>query len=276
MNLSQFNKQDRQSELPAFLRKVLFSMYRLPCLRNFVYKCLLRLESGPFFSRSVRRLLLAQHGVSVGQYSYGDCLIPGKLPPGTVVGNYCSIANGISIFRRNHPVDQFSQHPFFYNKALGLIKEDSIVSIEDNPLIIGHDVWIGAGVTILPSCKKIGNGAVVGAASIVTRDIPDFAVVAGNPARLIRYRFPAETVDIIVSSDWWNKSISDLLSSDTLHKLGTELTCKRGSSELLVAEPDGEVEIAEEEEDACAVIFKGSEASSGRFDLLDSAVEAFA
>lgn len=55
-------------------------------------------------------------------------------------------------------------------------------------LVIGNDVWIGARVIVLPGCKKIGNGVIVGAGSVVTRDIPDYAVVGGNPARVIRYR----------------------------------------------------------------------------------------
>ena len=78
----------------------------------------------------------------------------GLLPPGTIVGNYCSFADGLRVHRRNHPINKLSTHPFFYTKDVGLLEVDLIEANESNPLLIGNDVWIGSNVTILPGCKK--------------------------------------------------------------------------------------------------------------------------
>jgi len=75
---------------------------------------------------------------------------------------------------------------------------------------IGNDVWVGRNAMILPSVKKIGDGAVIGAGAVVTRDVPDFAVVAGNPAVVIKYRFRPETIHKIKQSKWWDKDIEEL------------------------------------------------------------------
>jgi hypothetical protein len=91
-------------------------------------------------------------------------------------------------------------HPFFYNSQLGWLPVDTIPS---TTLEIGHDAWLGERAIITPRCSRIGIGAVVAAGSVVTKDVPDFAVVAGNPARIIRYRFPEKTRDAIKASRWW-------------------------------------------------------------------------
>ena len=143
--------------------KAIVSVYRLRIARRFCIWLAMKLEGGPFFSESLRQILARYHGVQVGKYSYGSCLKPGVLPKGTRVGRYCSFAIGLKVFRRNHPITGVSQHPFFYNHTLGLVENDAISAVEDNPLIVGADVWIGDGVTILARCKSIGIGAVVAA-----------------------------------------------------------------------------------------------------------------
>ncbi len=77
------------------------------------------------------------------------------------------------------------------------------------PVTIGNDVWIGVRVIILGGVK-IGNGAVIGAGSVVTRDVPPYAVVAGAPARLIRYRFEEPVIRRLEELQWWNKSEEEL------------------------------------------------------------------
>ena len=81
-----------------------------------------------------------------------------------------------------------------------------ITTLVNGILNIGSDVWIGANAIITPSCKKIGNGSVIGAGSIVTKDVPDYAIVAGNPAKIIRYRFDATKISTMLTEKWWLKN----------------------------------------------------------------------
>lgn len=200
----------------SYVSDAIVQLYRLRCLRRLCLSVCLHLEGGRFFSATLRRILEQHHGVSVGRYSYGPCLVPGALPPGTVIGSYCSIADGLSVHRRNHPPATLTQHPFFYNSELGLLNADTIGRVEENPLVIGNDVWIGDRVTVLPSCHTIANGAVVGAGSIVTRNVAPFTIVVGNPARPIRRRYPDAIIAELQRSEWWNLSLPELLQAGNL------------------------------------------------------------
>jgi acetyltransferase-like isoleucine patch superfamily enzyme len=139
-------------------------------------------------------------------YSYG-CFNPGRVPAGTIVGRYCSFAEGVVIFNANHPLERPSLHPFFYNPKLGIVEQETIVR---GTLHIGNDVWIGRNALILPHVRSIGNGAVIGAGAIVTKDVPAYAIVAGNPARIIRWRFPDAIQQQLERSRWWERSIEEL------------------------------------------------------------------
>lgn len=185
-------------------------------MRGFVYRLSRTLEKGPFVSHTIREILKKYHGVAVGAYSYGPCLVPGAFPSGVTIGRYVSIANGVKIFLRNHPIEDLSLHPFFYNSKLGFLEKDSITT---GTLSIGHDAWIGEGAMITPGCRSIGIGAIVGAGALVTKDVPDFAIVAGNPARVLRYRFDPDVVGKILGSKWWNLNMAEIvpyLSSMTI------------------------------------------------------------
>ncbi len=162
------------------------------------------------WSESFRELLRHYYQVDVGFHSYGPCLRPGRLPEGTRVGNYCSLAPGIQVLRRNHTIDRISQHPFFYNSTLGLVDRGLIQEFADNPLSIGHDVWIGLNVLITAGCKSIGNCAVLAAGSVVTADVPPFAIVGGVPAKLIRWRFTEPLREAVTRSQWWLRPVWDL------------------------------------------------------------------
>ncbi|MHC4626753.1 MAG: CatB-related O-acetyltransferase [Planctomycetota bacterium] len=105
-------------------------------------------------------------------------------------------------------MDRISTHAIFYNPGAGYASKDA--DIERKGLIIGNDVFVGHNATIVPSVRRIGDGAVIGAGAVVTRDVPDYAIIAGNPAKLIRYRFPKETRLRIKESAWWEKSIDEL------------------------------------------------------------------
>lgn len=223
MNLSSFDRlhlSHRMAEYEArgsrqWVRLVTLIASIRP-LRNRTIRLVCRMEGGQIWSAGFRELMHRHYGVEIGQYSYGSCLWPSRLPQGTRVGNFCSIAGGVQVFRRNHPVERFSQHPFFYNKHCGLLKEDAIIPVADHPLEISHDSWIGANVIITPRCSRIGEGAVVAAGAVVTSDVPGFSIVAGNPARIIRKRFSDEICAMLLESRWWEYRLAQLVPMLTL------------------------------------------------------------
>lgn len=111
----------------------------------------------------------------------------------------------------DHPLGRPVLHPFFYNHRLGLLLHDTIPDNRDNPLTIGADVWIGDRVTILAGCRSIGNGAVIAAGAVVTRDVAPYTVVAGVPARPLRQRFDAARIAEIEASRWWERDPASLI-----------------------------------------------------------------
>jgi len=193
----------------ALLSRVLVAVYRIRKLRRLVLRVVLQLEQGENFSGTFRAILHRHHNVTLGEYSYG--LLASELPPrGTLIGRYVSLGPEIMIFRRNHPKGRLSLHPAFYNRALSFLTEDTIPNVEANPLTIESDAWVGARVTILPSCKRIGFGAIVGAGAVVVKDVGDFEVVAGNPARKIGQRFTPQIAEGVLASEWWDRPLHEL------------------------------------------------------------------
>ena len=181
-------------------------------LRGAMRRLIGRLEGGEMVSLSLRTIMARHHKIEAGLHSYG-CFDPARFNE-VSVGRYVSTGPGVRVFRRNHPTDRISLHPYFYNTELGL---SDCETLPPRQLVIGDDAWIGANAIVLPGCGRIGRGAVVGAGSVVTRDVPDFAVVAGNPARIIRERFPAALRGSIERTAWWEKSREELSAS--LHLL---------------------------------------------------------
>jgi len=111
------------------------------------------------------------------------------------IGNYCSIGPGASIGIGEHDISQISTSSLFYNNPYDTLTIKNC-SIKD-------DVWIGSNAIILRGVE-IGIGAVVGAGAVVTKDVPNFAVVVGVPARIIKYRFNNDKQSKIINSNWWN------------------------------------------------------------------------
>ena len=118
------------------------------------------------------------------------------------IGSYCSVAEGVIFMcRSNHRTEWVSTFPLDRHYA----KSDRMLTEYwgKGPTTVGHDVWIGARAMIM-SGVTIGNGAVIAAGSIVTKDVPPYAIVAGNPARLVKYRFPPDAVEQFQAIEWWN------------------------------------------------------------------------
>lgn len=122
---------------------------------------------------------------------------------GVQIGAFCSIAHHVSIHEPLHNIQRTTT--YFINRNLLGLQDLPREDISYGPIEIKNDVWIGAGATIL-SGVKIGNGAVIGAGAVVSRDIPPYAVAAGVPASIIRYRFGNSTIKRIADTQWWTWS----------------------------------------------------------------------
>lgn len=147
------------------------------------------------------------YGSSIGRYSYvtRNCLIQN-----TEIGSFCSISEDCILGLPGHPVDMVSTSPVFL-KGRNYLKKNfaSIPYSESVKTVIGSDVWIGARAMVKGGVT-IGHGAVIGAGAMVTKDVPPYAIVAGMPAKLIRYRFPEEDISRLLESRWWELSEEEL------------------------------------------------------------------
>ncbi|MBW7892349.1 MAG: CatB-related O-acetyltransferase [Chitinophagaceae bacterium] len=140
------------------------------------------------------------------------------------IGKFCSISKDISIGLPSHPSKFISTSPIFVNRINGTgytwTGEDVFVSIPKK-VRIENDVWIGMKSTIMGGVT-IGNGAIIAAHSVVTRDVPAYAVVAGVPARIIKYRFSEAIIDALQQSQWWK--LPDEYLKDKVGLFQQELT----------------------------------------------------
>ena len=144
----------------------------------------------------------------------------------TKIGKFCSIAAHTRINPGNHPMHRASQSHFTYRAAAyfedAADDADFFAWRQTFPVTIGHDVWIGHGAIVLPG-RSIGTGAIVAAGAIVTKDVPDYTIVAGNPARILRQRFDDKTADGLMTLSWWDWSHDKLRATlDDFRRLSAE------------------------------------------------------
>ncbi|MDV6344319.1 CatB-related O-acetyltransferase [Nitrosomonas sp. Is37] len=153
------------------------------------------------------------HSLHLGAFSYA---VSGYYF-GCRIGRYCSLGEEIQIGRHPHPMHWISTSPFFYQPYNNVLDQPLPEGVDLQPrndfikgappviaklTTIGNDVWIGHGAFVLPGVT-IGNGSVVAAMSVVTKNVPEYAVVAGSPAKVVRYRFPENQIEALLESKWW-------------------------------------------------------------------------
>lgn len=155
--------------------------------------------------------------IKVGKGTYGDLWLKNvSRDRKLVIGNYCSIGNEVEFYVCiDHPTNLISTYPF---KSLILGNPDDTISKGD--IIIDDDVWIG-GHSVILSGVHIGQGAVIGAGSVITRDVPPYAVVAGSPAKVMKYRFEPEVIDKLLTIDY--SRLDEAVIKENLNSLYTKV-----------------------------------------------------
>lgn len=118
------------------------------------------------------------------------------------IGKYCSIARGLNVvLGGNHPMEWVSTYPFF--TLFPELPQDHLLGYTKGDIVIGNDVWLGLNVTIM-SGVTIGDGAVIAAYSVVAKDIPPYAIAAGNPGKVRKYRFAEDIRGRLLKMRWWD------------------------------------------------------------------------
>ena len=183
----------RKQRLPKFVRVQLRRLFRLP-------------------------RLVRDYSV-VGTGTYGEPIVHFRQCATLRIGAYCSIAGDVHIFLGgHHPVHWVTTYPF------GVLREDAQhlerPTEPKGDVTIGNDVWIGDGATILYGVT-IGNGAIIGARAVIAKDVPPYAIMVGNPAKPVRYRFDPAQIDALARIAWWDwpeeklkRALPQLLSGD--------------------------------------------------------------
>ena len=168
--------------------------------------------------------VVTRPNIIVGDYSYYDDMDKGPesfekqvthhyefMGDKLIIGKFCAIARGVEFVMNgaNHMLDSFSTYPFeIIDEFKGLARPFASRGFRGDT-VIGNDVWIGQNATILPGVH-IGDGAIIGANAVVSKDVPPYAVVVGNPAVIKKYRFDEETIKTLLKLKWWDKPINEI------------------------------------------------------------------
>lgn len=200
------------------LKKVILDLkiyYRI----NFIYPSIVNYKKiksiVPNNIKSIGNDVVVEKNVEFGSYleNLSDGLYIGEntyIGYCKQIGKYTSISYDVKIGLMSHPLNYLSTSPIFYSKRRGWVTK-SLYNEQENGIVeIGNDVLISANAVILAGVK-IGNGAVIGAGAIVNKDVSPYAIVAGVPAKLIKYRFSDNHIATLENSKWWDLPKNELL-----------------------------------------------------------------
>jgi len=183
------------------MKNLLVYLCRISFLRKYIIILLKKLRKNELDTHHLRLVFKKYYDIDIGEYSYGGCFNIDKIPQRTKIGKFCSFGDNILIIPTNHPIDTVTTHPIVFKPKFGVVLNDPR---SVNMLTLGNDVWVGSNVTILPSVASVGDGAIIATGSVVTKDVPPYAIVAGVPAKIIKYRFDYKTIESLLAIRWWN------------------------------------------------------------------------
>jgi acetyltransferase-like isoleucine patch superfamily enzyme len=130
------------------------------------------------------------------------------------IGSFTSIASDCVIGPNSHPVEELSTSAVFYSSSWGVVEKGfdkrEHYNAQKKKVVVGNDVWLGTKAVILPGVT-IGDGAIVAAGAVVTKDVPPYAIVGGVPAQIIKYRFSPQVISTLLTSKWWDYPIEKAL-----------------------------------------------------------------
>jgi virginiamycin A acetyltransferase len=184
-----------------------YGLSQTELIRKLIVKSVARLDGGYMYSLTLRRIFRDYHAVEIGLYTWGGCFNPRNFGRSVSIGRYSSLAMTASAVTQNHPLEWKSTHELFYNPVFKYCTQDRIGY---SPLRIGNDVWMGSNSLVLPCVDEVGDGAVIAAGAVVHKNVPPYAVVAGNPARVVRYRFSEPVIKQLLASRWWEQDIEKI------------------------------------------------------------------
>lgn len=185
---------------------------------------------GPCKGNIFLKNMIDDPSIEIGDYTYGhmehlegERVIRSLVPYSfgrkkLIIGKFCSIGFGTQFISpyANHQMHSFTTYPFwhiFTNKETLMPWLTDAESRGDT--VVGNDVWFGRNCTIMPGIK-IGDGAVIAASSVVTQDVPPYAVVGGNPAKIIKYRFSQQVIEQLLEIKWWNWDLEQIKEHHSL------------------------------------------------------------
>lgn len=173
------------------LKKILKRLFRIIIGKKGIYG---KYSKGNKFANNVYMVEAAV----IGKYNY---IGPYTMINNTVIGNYCSIGPSVKLGQGQHSINFITTYQKISSDLIGH-------SLTESPTVIGNDVWCGANVVIMQGVK-IGDGVVIGANAVVTKDIPDYAIAVGIPAKIIKYRFNEKEIKLIKKSRWFDYDLKE-------------------------------------------------------------------
>ena len=161
-------------------------------------------EEFPLSTRICLAEEIALYGWEIGEHTYGAPLVFNQEYGRLKLGRFCSIAMGVTFILGNHRTDMVSTFPFKVLSDYWPGAADGPEDHEDRGGVeVGSDVWFGAHATVLAGAR-IGSGAIVAANAVVTKAVPPYAIVGGNPARILRYRCSEPQIESLLKIAWWD------------------------------------------------------------------------